>query len=670
MGASCEWSTDLLRRLPGFGSLSAAVLAALTARLETVRCASGSAVVREGEIGDRLYLIVSGQAEVSVQKPSGSVPLALLQDGDWFGEIALLSGAHRREATVTALNALELVALPQSAFDEAMAGQPQLRQAWDAAAEEMLRIKFLKQASPFAHLPLTAARALASRLEVCSLPAGATILQAGQPGQECYVIRRGEAAVILDAEGTAERELARLGPGALFGEMALLGDAPRSATVRATADCELLRLDRADLLAAMAADQVVGLHIAELFRFRDRPRQAKGIMLFEQRTADGQAMFVLKNPDRHSYHRLSEDGRALWELLDGHHSVRDLIVEELRRTKRLAPSTVVRLLEGLAAAGMLETQAFTHATTAALAPTMRWRQWLAMGTHLLHWQVSVTGCDAWIDRSWRAGVRYLFAPAALTAMAVAALGGLVAFIFELHAGRVALVPPAIGDWPLVFLIVANIAAIALHEASHAFATKYYGREVDRIGIGWYWLGPIAFVDTSDMWLGTRRARIAVNLAGILANLVFAGLAALIALAMGGGLWAVVLWQFVAISYALVLLNLNPLLEYDGYYVLSDWLDRPNLRRQSLAWLASKLPGALRQPRELQRHWLELGYGLASVAYLVAAAALTVVAYRIFFESSVAGWLTPSAAAAIAWLPAVLLAVTAAIEVAAARHLAR
>ncbi len=46
-------------------------------------------------------------------------------------------------------------------------------------------------------------------------------------------------------------------------------------------------------------------------------------------------------------------------------------------------------------------------------------------------------------------------------------------------------------------------------------TKYYGHEVHYMGVGWYWLRPVAFTDTSDMWLSTKKPRVMVNLAGIL-----------------------------------------------------------------------------------------------------------------------------------------------------------
>src|SRR5207248_6507662 len=95
---------------------------------------------------------------------------------------------------------------------------------------------------------------------------------------------------------------------------------------------------------------------------------------------------------------------------------------------------------------------------------------------------------------------------------------------------------AAGPALLLFLIPANLAAILIHEAGHAFTVKAFGREVPRGGIGWYWFGPIAFVDTSDMWLADRWPRIAVSLAGGYANLVLPPLAPLAACLVPDLVW--------------------------------------------------------------------------------------------------------------------------------------
>ena len=66
-------------------------------------------------------------------------------------------------------------------------------------------------------------------------------------------------------------------------------------------------------------------------------------------------------------------------------------------------------------------------------------------------------------------------------------------------------------------------------------------------------------------------------------------------------WAAALWQFAFSSYWMVAANLNPLLEFDGYYVVSDWLDRPNLRPRAMAWLGHELLPAVQADQVAGAH---------------------------------------------------------------------
>ena len=138
-------------------------------------------------------------------------------------------------------------------------------------AETMSRLRFLAQTSPFAELSPDVAAALAERLTTRDFAAGAMILDEGQSADECYLIREGEVAVLGSAGADGERERGRIGPGGLFGEMALLSDRPRTASVRAASDCQLLVLGRGEFMQAMTADR----RLAERVRRADPiPRPA------------------------------------------------------------------------------------------------------------------------------------------------------------------------------------------------------------------------------------------------------------------------------------------------------------------------------------------------------------------------------------------------------------
>jgi putative peptide zinc metalloprotease protein len=175
-----------------------------------------------------------------------------------------------------------------------------------------------------------------------------------------------------------------------------------------------------------------------------------------------------------------------------------------------------------------------------------------------------------------------------------------------------------------------------------------------MGLGWYWIRPIGFVDTSDAWLSTRPHRMLVDAGGIVVNLVLAGIAGFVALLAPNPTVATVAWVFALWSYVAVLRNLNPLLEYDGYYLLMDWLERPNLRRKSLAWLGTGFPAALRNPARFIGHGLELWYGIGTIAYILALTAWLLFAYRFTLEGWIERIVPPHAASLIAQGIAILI----------------
>jgi hypothetical protein len=93
-------------------------------------------------------------------------------------------------------------------------------------------------------------------------------------------------------------------------------------------------------------------------------------------------------------------------------------------------------------------------------------------------------------------------------------------------------------------------------------------------------------------------------------------------------------QSALVSCIGVLANLNPLMEFDGHHVLSDLLDKANLRPRALSWLGHDLFPALRTPGGLKDHRMELFYGLGSVLFIAVSTILTVVFYRLIVQ----GWL--------------------------------
>lgn len=487
---------------------------------------------------------------------------------------------------------------------------------------------------------------IASLLGRKNAPAGTVIIRQGDPGEACYLLRSGEVEVWAEESGAeAKRRLCTMRAGALFGEAALLTGSPRNATVRALTDCELLILARSDFLEVIGADGAVGVQVIELLRLRDRPRQISGILIQDRTTAEGDTITILKDPRRGAYFRLSAEGRFIWERLDGRHTMRDLALDYLGAFHSFAPGAIAQVLGGLAGAGFIEVRSLCPEVVRNISRLPRWQRAALLARRIFNWRIAIAGVDGPLDRLYAAGIHLFYTRPMKLVLAGLAAAGFVSFLAAAEpAGKALQISPE----NFIYLIPAYLLAVFAHEAGHAFTVKAHGREVQRIGFGWYWFGPIAFVDTSDMWLAERGPRIAVNLAGCYANAVSAGIAALLSLIFSSPAACAGLWQFALVSHLMALVNLNPLMELDGYYALMDWRERPNLRTHILEWLGNEFRPALRRPRVLRAHWLELACAGGALLHIFIIAALAGILYRNFLQVWLARLIPGGLAKSIAW----------------------
>jgi len=177
----------------------------------------------------------------------------------------------------------------------------------------------------------------------------------------------------------------------------------------------------------------------------------------------------------------------------------------------------------------------------------------------------------------------------------------------------------------ILILGTAIASIKiLHELGHAFACKRFGGEVREIGVMLLALMPCLYCNVSDAWLlKSRWRRIAISGAGIYTELVIASLATIIwAWSVPGVVHSVSLYVMIVCSVNTLFLNGNPLLRYDGYYVLSDLVNVPNLRRRStdaLSRLGQRLFFRRMPIRQSQSPWWQqtglIIYGACAAVYV-------------------------------------------------------
>jgi putative peptide zinc metalloprotease protein len=141
----------------------------------------------------------------------------------------------------------------------------------------------------------------------------------------------------------------------------------------------------------------------------------------------------------------------------------------------------------------------------------------------------------------------------------------------------------------IWLMLAWIGLKAIHETAHGLACRKFGGEVPEAGVLFLLFTPMAYVNVTSMWrFADRWQRILVSIAGIYVEL-FLSFIALLLWHYYPGFWGELAFNvFVMASINTVLFNANPLMRFDGYFVLSDLLQIPNLYSKSFAWLGSRV----------------------------------------------------------------------------------
>ena len=189
--------------------------------------------------------------------------------------------------------------------------------------------------------------------------------------------------------------------------------------------------------------------------------------------------------------------------------------------------------------------------------------------------------------------------------------------------------------------VALVCVKALHELGHAFTAKHFGCRVPTMGVAFVVLWPMAYTDTNEAWrLTDSGKRLQIASAGILTELMIAAWATLAwGLLPDGPLRSAAFVLATTSWISTLLINASPFMRFDGYFILSDALDMPNLHERSFAlarwklreWLfrlGEPVPEPLPEPR---LRWM-IGFAWATWLYrLVVFVGIAVLVYQLFFK---------------------------------------
>ena len=327
----------------------------------------------------------------------------------------------------------------------------------------------------------------------------------------------------------------------------------------------------------------------------------------QQVTAEG-VVFVVKDPVRERFYRLPEEAHFIAEQLDGETPL-DVVrrrTEEKFHTS-LPPEELNAFVGSLNAAGLLDTGKNGDG---------KFRRRRIQGSPLY---LRVRFFDP--DRLFNylvGKVRFFFTPLFLVISAVFILGAVyVAFANWQDAVQDVSRLFRYSAIPVIVLVV--FLVVTAHEFAHGLTCKRFGGEVHELGFFLIYLQPALYCNVSDAWLFPEKSkRLWVGFAGPYFELFLWALATL-AWRLTDAETGINYLAYIVMTTSGVktLLNFNPLIKLDGYYLLSDWLEIPNLRKKGFAcfgdWIKKIFGGKVPRLEQMARRERRicLAYGLVA-----------------------------------------------------------
>ena len=356
--------------------------------------------------------------------------------------------------------------------------------------------------------------------------------------------------------------------------------------------------------------------------------------------ADGAPTWTLQDPVTNRFFRI--DWPTFLILNHWHAGNPERIAEQVSAEAPLDVDgqDVEGVLDFLARSELLQCTASSDTLRLQRAYVARHQSaWAWLLHHYLFFRLPLWRPDRWLARMAPA-VNVLFGPTFLRLTLLALLLGGLGVLRQWEHFSATLVDALNWNGAKAYLAVL-VGVKFFHELGHAFTAKRLGCRVPTMGVAFLVMWPVAYTDVNDAWkLPRRQDRLKVGAAGVLTELVIAAWATLAwALLPDGSVRGAAFLLATTTWIATVAINASPFLRFDGYFLLSDWLDTPNLHTRSFAlarWKMRELLFALgeHKPESLPaaRERFLIGFAWLTWGYrLVLFLGIALLVYNYFFK---------------------------------------
>ncbi|MDB6166266.1 MAG: Peptidase family [Lacunisphaera sp.] len=338
----------------------------------------------------------------------------------------------------------------------------------------------------------------------------------------------------------------------------------------------------------------------------------------------GEAWYVVRDTFTNSFYRIRPGARRFLVHLSGRRTVEEAWRRCLAENPEEAPgqTEIIQLLAQLHHANLIQSE-LPPDSRQLFERVERHRQAQVRNTlaSVLFLRIPLWNPDRFLQRLL-AGARFVFSRWGAAVWGLTVLAALKVGIDHreqlFQHGQDVLAPDN-----LALLYTAFFVTKLLHELGHAFCCRRFGGEVHTMGLMLLVFSPVPYVDVTSAWAFRSRAhRMWVGAAGMYVELFIAALATFVWAQTGAGLVNSIAYNVIFVASASTLIfNLNPLLRFDGYYILSDLADAPNLHQRSRTQVCSTaehwLFGVKDPPRPAAttgEAWFLGVFGIASSIY--------------------------------------------------------
>lgn len=338
---------------------------------------------------------------------------------------------------------------------------------------------------------------------------------------------------------------------------------------------------------------------------------------------EGRTYYVVKDPVSMRYYRFKEQEHFLLQFMDGEHTLDEAqkLYEQRFRPERLKLEDLEHFGQQLLTAGLAMNESPRAGQQLYDRRKKRKRsEWMQMLTNILYIKIPVFDPDrtlAWMLPYLWWIFTPLFALASVAVMAGAIL--LVATHFDVFRSKLPSYHEFFRFQTVMYLWLALGIVKVIHEFGHGLSCKAFGGEVHEMGALFLVFSPCLYCNVSDAWtLPSKWKRIIISFAGIYVELIIAALATFVwwNTASNPFIHNLALSLMIVCSVSTVLFNANPLMRYDGYYVLADWLEIPNLRDRSNRFLKNLVLEHALGVEVQPEPYMETGRKVLFVAYAV------------------------------------------------------